>query len=173
MTAPRILATVADELDLVRILRDRVDQLNVSRRELSVESGLSEALAEKLLCLPPMKYFGEKSFWNICESLGLAVMIVEDPAATARFAERMAKRTTNKAKRRSRALAMSGRIPWLINASNARELSVKGNEARNASLSRRRRRQIARQAAIIRWERVKAAVSADNPPQSGPAAAKP
>lgn len=173
---PRILATVADELDLVRVLRERIEQINVSRRELSEESGLTESLAEKLLCLPPIKYFGPRSFWNIFESLGLAVQIIEDPAATARFAERMIKRSDNHVRRRTRALVMSGRIPWLINASNAQDMSVKGNQAKYASRSRRTKRihrQIARQAALIRWERVKAAVCDEAPTQSCPAAAKP
>lgn len=158
MNELRQIAVVADEFQLVQVLRARIDEVNVSRRELSVESGLTESHVEKLVCLPPIKYFGAKSFWNVFEQLGYCIIIAEDPNATKRYAARMAKRDQGKAHRRTRALVLSGRVPWLITRETARELGIKGGKARLTKLSASKRRKIARAAITIRWDRVKAAV---------------
>lgn len=151
MSELRQIAVVADELDVVRILRARLDELGVSRRELDIDAKLTSSHCEKLLCLPPMKYFGPKSFWNILESVGYCVIIAEDPVATARYAERMGKRAENHVRKRSRALAMSGRIPWLITKEKAREMGSKGATAGHAQRSPRMRSKAAKKAALARW----------------------
>jgi len=154
----RQIAVIADELDLVRILRERLDELNVSRSELDIEAKLTSGHSSKLLCLPPIKYFGMKSFWNVLEAVGYAVIIVEDPAATKRYAERMAKREINHVRRRSRALALSGRIPWLITKENAAKLGSKGGKNSLPKRSLRSRKKLSKMANQIRWNAVKQAV---------------
>lgn len=159
MNAPvplRQIAVVADEEDFQRVVLARVKELNVSRRELSIEAGLTESYAEKVLC--GMKGYGPKSRWGILAAIGYAVIIVEDPAATKRFAQSMAKRDHGKAHRRTRALVMSGRIPWLITKEKARELGAKGGTKANSYRSKAKRRRIGKMGALIRWDKVKAAV---------------
>jgi hypothetical protein len=79
---------------------------------------LTPGYSSKRLCLPPLKYFGRRSFWNVAAQLGLAVQFVVDEAATRRFSDVMAKRHPGRVNKthRTKALVMSGRIPWLFRA---------------------------------------------------------
>lgn len=158
MNAPlrTIAGPIADESDLVNALRARMEDVNVSRAELDAELDLPGGYTSKRLTLPQMKYYGRDAFWNTAEALGLAVILVEDPTAKARYAARM--------KRRSRPQAISGPDHWR----NARTLSILreiaskngelGAQRYMQKVGKRRRKQIARNAAVIRWERVRAAV---------------
>lgn len=158
MNAPlrHVAGPIADESDLVNALRARMEELNISRSELDAELDLPGGYTSKRLTLPQMKYYGAEAFWNSAEALGLAVMLVEDPNARARYTARM--------KRRSRPQAISGEAHWrhARTTSILREIARKNGEegARRYMLkvSKRRRKQIARNAAVVRWERVKSAV---------------
>lgn len=148
--------TIADEADLVAALRARAEELNVSRAEIDRVAGLPSGYAGKMLCIPPIKYAGPQSFWNIAGALGLAVQLVVDPEATARFAGKMDQRDTKNA--RLRRMIQKSKLPWLINAENAREMGLKGASAANTRRSVRMRKKMAKHAINIRWDRVKAAV---------------
>lgn len=138
--------TIADEADLVAALRARAEELNVSRAEIDRVAGLPSGYAGKMLCIPPVKYAGPQSFWNIAGALGLAVQLVVDPEATARFAGKMDQRDTKNA--RLRRMIAKSKLPWLINAENAREMGSKGGSARLTKLSVSSRKKIARMAGI-------------------------
>jgi hypothetical protein len=150
MDAPRQIAIIADEYELVAVMRARLDELNVSRREWSRQSGLTESLGEKLLAMPQIRYFGRNSFWNGLQAMGYVVIIAEDPHATKRFADRMPKRTMPKRGHGIRStewLKRSGRIPWLFTPERARELLM----LTNVSLGSEGRIERARKAAKARW----------------------
>lgn len=117
------LAVVTDEVALVEALRKRADQLNVSRTELDRVSGMAPGYCAKLLCLPPMRYFGPQSFWNVAGAMGLAVLLVEDPVATARFSAKMQPR--NRRAVRHLAIVRSGKVPWLFTPEKAREMTAR------------------------------------------------
>lgn len=152
----RHIALVADESDLVAALRQRADELNVSRSEIDAGARLPNGYTSKRLAVPQIKYYGRDAFWNTAESLGLAVLLVEDPNATARYARKMAKRSKPQAVtgpdhwRHARALSILQEI--------ARKTGSEGARVKNQNTSKRRRKQIARHAAVIRWEQVKKAV---------------
>lgn len=138
------VAVVVDETSLVEALRARVDALNVSRAEIDRIAGLTPGYASKLLSVPPIKYFGPltaaPAFWAMVGCLGLAVQLVEDPAATARFSTKLEGRNGKYV--RQHAFVSSGRVPWLIKADNAREMAA----LRVAKVPAWKRRQIARKA---------------------------
>lgn len=140
---------IADESDLVKALRARVEECNVSRAEIDEELGLTGGYTSKRLTIPQIKYYGKEAFWNTAEMLGLAVVLVEDPHARARYAAKM--------KRRSKPQAIIGGSHWRsahtqsIITEIARNHGKNGAKARNEKLSARRRKQIARHAAQIRW----------------------
>lgn len=158
MNAPlrHVAGPIADESDLVNALRARLEELNISYAELDGELELPQGYTSKRLAWPQLKYYGKEAFWNSCERLGLAVMLVEDPVARKRYAAQM--------KRRSRPQAITGEAHWrhARTTSILREIARKNGEegARRYMLkvSKRRRKEIARNAAVVRWERVKSAV---------------
>lgn len=156
-TPLRIIAgPIADESDLVNALRARIEEANVSRSEIDQECDLPDGYTSKRLAWPQIKYYGKEAFWNTAERLGLAVILVEDPNATKRYAARM--------KRRSRPQALIGEAHWRhartrsIMLEIARKNGEIGAQRYMIKVSKRRRKEIARNAAVIRWERVKAAV---------------
>lgn len=149
---------IADESDLAAALRRRVDEANVSRAELDAELDLPGGYMSKRLTVPPIRYFGPGAFWDACEIMGLAVLLVEDPAARARYAARL--------KQRSKPQAVQGpdhwrttqarkACPWLITVKTASDLGRRGAIARIASQSPSRRRAIAKKAARARWARAR------------------
>lgn len=70
--------------ELVQALRDRRDELNVSHEVLDSISGLQSGYVSKLLAPRPIKNLGVMSFGALLGAMGLAVIVVEDPAAAAR-----------------------------------------------------------------------------------------
>ena len=136
-----VLTVVTDEIALVEALRARADELNASRTEIDRVSGMAPGYCSKLLCLPPIKYFGPQSFWNVAGAMGLAVMLVEDPVATARFSAQMQPRRNRKAVHHL-GIVRSRRVPWLFTPEKAREMAAK----RNAKVPKWKRVAIAKKA---------------------------
>lgn len=108
------LAVVTDWHEFRRILRERCDQLNVSRVTLGAIGGFSDGEAGRLIGRDPPQGFGPVSFPAMLASLGIAVLIVEDAAALARIKGRLVprneqcvraarKRWENRKRRRRRA----------------------------------------------------------------------
>lgn len=166
MTAPlrHVAGPIADESDLVNALRARMTELNISYAELDGELELPQGYTSKRLAWPQLKYYGKEAFWNSCERLGLAVMLVEDPVARKRYAAQMKRRSAPQAITGSahwRAARMRAAIPWLITKETARELGLLGAKARVASQSPSIRSKLARKAAKIRWNAVKAAANGE------------
>jgi hypothetical protein len=74
----------SDYSDVIRALRDRTDELQISRGSIDTIAGLSDGYSAKLLSEHPSKVLGPMSMGATLETLGLRLMLVEDTAATAR-----------------------------------------------------------------------------------------
>jgi hypothetical protein len=74
----------SDYVDVINALRDRTDELQLSREAIDSIAGLSDGYAAKLLSGSPSKVLGPISMGPTLETLGLRLMLVEDTAATAR-----------------------------------------------------------------------------------------
>lgn len=146
----KVLAVIADEADLIAAWRARAEELNVSRAEIDRVAGLPSGYAGKMLCVPPVKYAGPQSFWNVCGALGLAVQLVVDPDAVARFAGRMDQRDSKNA--RLRRMIHKSKIPWLLTPERARELAM----LCTASMTSKQRKRRAKRAARARWAKISA-----------------
>lgn len=140
-------------------LRARADELNVTREEIDRVVGWSNGYAGKVLCVPPIKDMTLSRYFELLGALGLAIQFVDDPLAS-RYTGRMEQRDRKWV--RKHAIVSSGRIPWLFKPENAREMGIKGGLKVNAQRSVRIRKKLAKQAALIRWEKVKSAVKADS-----------
>ena len=167
MTEPRQIATVTTYPGLVAALRTRVEELSASGETLDEVSGLPAGYVSKLLSPNPVRRVGMKSLGPLLGALGLALVVVEDEAAMARYGKRLIKRD----ERLVRVLAVrSGRGKHTLTSVRfLRKIASDGGDARAAKLGPRRRKQIARQAALVRWSEIKAAVSGTAKAASGDA----
>ncbi len=147
------LAEIRDYDDLVAAANARMAELGITFATLDAVSGVQEGYSAKLLGAicerKRMKHFGPMSFGAIFGALRVKFVMVEDPNATKNLAARLQKR-----RYRGKMLRMAS-IPWLFTPLTARKL----NEMRQKKLGSKRRRAIARHAAVVRWDRVKAAVA--------------
>jgi hypothetical protein len=159
MGVRRQIALVADYSDLVRCLRARREELNISLAELDAVCGFASGTAAKYLSELPdnamtwgkqrnnWRSLGPKSFGAILFALGLALSVVEDEAAL-RQAGEMTRRKRNQV--RHRAGKHDGKHVS-VSLELLRSIASKGGGERAKRLSGRRRTQIARKAAQARW----------------------
>jgi hypothetical protein len=78
----------SDYFDVIRALRDRTDDLKISRLEIDEIGGLQTGYSAKLLSMQPSKVLGPVSMGPTLQTLGLRVILVEDTEFTARTLER-------------------------------------------------------------------------------------
>ena len=74
----------------IEAIRDRTVDLQISRLEIDRISGLPQGFSGKALSRNPVKRIGLRSLGPLLETLGLILMIVEDPAARDRTLARRA-----------------------------------------------------------------------------------
>lgn len=79
---------VGDYLDLVRILRSRVAEVNSTFENIDLLAGLTPRYTGKLLCDPPIKSMGVMSLFALLGALALRIRIEPDDAALARLKAR-------------------------------------------------------------------------------------
>jgi hypothetical protein len=139
----RQIAVVRDYDTLVDALRARRDELKITHAVIDDVSGLHSGYASKLMSDPPIKGFGRVSLGPILGSLGLQLLVVVDPEGFKRVRSRLDERV------RPKKMLPIGSIPWLFNRLNAVEM----NKKRVAKVTKKRRRQIARKAAKVRWHK--------------------
>jgi hypothetical protein len=74
----------------IEAIRDRTVDLQISRLEIDRIAGLPQGFSGKALSRNPVKRIGLRSLGPLLETLGLIMMIVEDPAARDRTLARRA-----------------------------------------------------------------------------------
>jgi hypothetical protein len=90
MTAvPRLISTYDD---FVRSVRDRVDELGMTRLELDHQAGLAHGHSGKLLGARQVKRIGFVSLGLVLGGIGCCLLLVEDTAQAAIIRERMKRR---------------------------------------------------------------------------------
>ena len=72
---------VSDYSALIDALRERSDQMELARVELDRISGLADGHSGKLLSKTPSKSLGLRSVGPVLETLGLILLVIEDPVA--------------------------------------------------------------------------------------------
>src|SRR3974390_2358256 len=92
MAGERHLATVRDYHQLIQALRQRSDELKVSRETLDAISGLQQGYSAKLLCSPPIRGLGKQSLGPFLGAMGCALILVEDTEQLERIQKRLVRR---------------------------------------------------------------------------------
>jgi hypothetical protein len=148
--SPRQLGECNDYDGLHRILRDRADELNVSRTTLDEAAGLTPGHASKLLAPRPLKNLGATTLGLMLQVMGLKLVVVEDVEALERISAKLIPREVP-----ANVLSLSwGRAKHLLVSKRwVKKNGRKGGEQRAKNLSARRRSAIARKAAKARWAR--------------------
>ena len=83
---PRFISTY-DEL--VNAVRDRCDEMGMTRNELDHQAGLADGHAGKLLCKSHLKRFGLRSLGFVLGGIGCKLALIEDPEQAAKIRARM------------------------------------------------------------------------------------
>lgn len=81
----QIAVVMRDPTEMHRALRERAEQLDISREAIDEMAGLPKGYAAKLLCEPPVKQVGPVSLFPLAGALGLAVAFIEDEQRKARI----------------------------------------------------------------------------------------
>jgi len=79
---------IASYDELVAAIRDRIDELNISRNEIDRQAGLSSGHSGKLLGAKQAKRFGSVSLGPMLGAVGCKLLLVEDPDQTAKIRAR-------------------------------------------------------------------------------------
>jgi hypothetical protein len=90
--AVAILAEIHSVRDLQAVLRQRAEELDVSRETLDSISGLQNGYSAKLLTEPPIRGLGEVSYSALAGALAVRIVVVEDCEALERLRPRLIKR---------------------------------------------------------------------------------
>jgi hypothetical protein len=71
---------VSDYPDLVEAVRDRFDDMRMTRMEIDRIAGLSDGYAGKVLTRSMMKTLGLRTLGPVLQTAGLIMVLLEDPA---------------------------------------------------------------------------------------------
>ena len=91
----RRIAVVHDYAGLVSALRERAEALNISNMTIDLTSGLQSGYTGKVLSLRPKRQLGRLSLGLMLSTLGVQLVMVEDPEQLARMRPRLVKRKKN------------------------------------------------------------------------------
>jgi hypothetical protein len=86
----RPIAIAREYGELINALRDRAEELNVSRETLDAVSGLQSGYTAKLLV--GLKGLGRVSLGPLLGSMGVVLVVMEDPIALAKVRDRLVPR---------------------------------------------------------------------------------
>ena len=167
--------------DLLATLRARVDIIDISRETIDRLARFTPGMASKYLADPPMRGMSVEALFDMLSTLGWAMTFVECEDSMAQVRKRSTKRVVGgmlayrspsilKRRNSQRIIREMSRLGGQASAAKAdpvkrRSASRKGGKAYKRNTSPSRRTEIAREAAIIRWERVKLAVKRKSAPQ--------
>jgi hypothetical protein len=137
------------------ILRQRADELQISRELIDEISGMQPGYSSKLLSVSKTKMLGAVTMPLLLPALGLKLQVVEDPEAMERIRSRLTPRNASQARMQT---VKAGRYGHLISKRFLRSIAFLGGRAYAQKVPAKRRREIARNAALARWKDIKAAV---------------
>jgi hypothetical protein len=153
--------------ELIEALRKRKEELQLTNMTIDHVSGMQPGYTSKLLAPKPIKNLGPVSFEAILATLGLCVQVVEDPESVKRFSNQWTKRVRPTRSPKllpspSMSPSIENQVPSVIEVTPAigrlirnpewmKEIGLRGNQIRNATMSSWKRKVIARKAAKARW----------------------
>jgi hypothetical protein len=140
--APRAIARIEHSEALLAALRRRLDELQITHETVDHLSGFASGYASKLLSDPPTKRLGHFSLFVLLQTLGLDIVLVENPEALEALRNPMHRR------RQAFVLKRPGHL--IFSADFLRRNGSKGGNARARKLTPRQLSEIGRLGAQAR-----------------------
>jgi hypothetical protein len=147
---PRQLGVARDYHELHQLLRNRADELNVSRSTLDSAGLLADGHASKILSPGKQKILGPVTTGLILQVLGLQLLVVEDLEALGRIKPKLVPRETTVPER---ALRWGKAGNHIVSKRWVRRIAREGGRARALALTPKQRSASARKAAKARWSK--------------------
>lgn len=162
MTEPApFLAVFGNATQLHQIMRDRADELQLSRKEIDRLAGLPENYSSKLLGPQPKRRISLQTLWFLAPALGLSLAVVVDEGALKIVNERGQKRRLKPA-----ILAVPtgcGKVR-LVSKRFLRKIAPEGGRARAKNMTPKQRAAHGRRMVRARWKRAKATKQCEGMP---------
>jgi predicted transcriptional regulator len=89
---PAVARLIADYDAFVDAIRERVDEMGMTRLEFDHQAGMQEGYSEKILEPKHVKIFGMKSLGDTLGAIGCKLLLVEDSEQTAKMRARITPR---------------------------------------------------------------------------------
>jgi hypothetical protein len=89
---PAVAKLISDYDGLVESVRERLDEMGMTRLELDHLSGMQSGYSGKILGPGRVKIFGMKSLGDTLGAIGCKLALIEDPTQTAKILARMTPR---------------------------------------------------------------------------------
>jgi hypothetical protein len=147
-----VVAVCRDHSELMKAIRERIKQLNITLESLEEAAGLPSRYCPKILAPVPIRRVTPYTTFLLLQALGLRVELVEDADAMEKYTNKLAKIRNKQPMRRG---GTHEPIRFELGPDFYRRISRLGNAARSAKLSPEQRMLIARRAADARWRRVR------------------
>jgi hypothetical protein len=141
--------------DLIEVLRSRKEQLGLSNAFVDAQLQLADGGCDKVLGPTQARGMGAAVLLDMVELFGARLVIQVDAETEARMQKRWEHREERNVRQQQR---LSKRLLEIATSQFYQRLSKLGNEARKAKLPPEARSNIARAAALARWDRHRAAV---------------
>jgi hypothetical protein len=149
--APTAIAIARNYAELVDAFRKRCHELGAAMEQLDEIAGLPARYVSKLLAPVSVKAFGPISLGPLLGSLGVKLVMVEDPEAFARVKRRLVRSAHAGSKMLARRNRHGGFQMWRGNPDLARKIRMR----QILKQTPQQRRRTAKHAAMIRWSEVK------------------
>ena len=145
LSAPRI---VRHSDELLRVIRDRLVELQTTHNSVESESGLMSGYLSKVTTNPPMKRMGLYVAFLILQTLGLQLHVSIAPDFEKRMAHRLERRRLSR-KHVSKKASKEKKLPPDVLVHRSRL----GGIVRGQKLSAERLSELGRKAVNARWQR--------------------
>ena len=145
--APRVIADeIVEYSDFMQALRARVNELQIQGDSFCEFAGLARGYLSKLLTIRSVRRVGMQSMGPLLSAMGVKLVMIEDPAGTARL-RRLPPRNPSYVR------AMPADACMVLTPRMLARIRKAGGRARMAQLSAKERSELARKAALARWHR--------------------
>jgi hypothetical protein len=134
-SAPRVVATAGNYLELIAGLRSRLAELEISYATLDALAGWTDSYATKVLGQEPQRHMGVMAFDAMINALALKVVLVDDPQKLEKIRSH---RDFVTRKHRARAVGAHACVAHRVTREFLRQIGVKGGLATREKLSARR-----------------------------------
>lgn len=151
MNAP--IAEFVDYDGLRRALNACREKRDISFRQLNQITGAPDGYFEKLLGPRAVRRIGLQSLGWALGGLGVKCIMISDPAALALIESRLEKRDEPHLKS-----VLGGAVHVTLNRGFLRKIGAIGGTNSRKNLGKRKKRQLAKKAALARWNKHKATI---------------